>query len=114
MEYKMNIEELLKNMKKRPGMYVLEINLEYIYTYLSGFLFSRLNLNKADYIDIAFKEQFREWIKEWIKNNIKEDFVFPSGWGYVSIICKVWKDEEERVNRFFELAETFFKELEEK
>lgn len=33
----MNIEELIKHMKQRPLMYVRELKLEYISTFIDGF-----------------------------------------------------------------------------
>ena len=47
MDYKMNIniEELIKCIEKRPGMYVEELNFDYLFHFIRGFLYHNSSIN---------------------------------------------------------------------
>ncbi|MCI8713640.1 MAG: hypothetical protein HFH23_15600 [Ruminococcus sp.] len=104
----MNVKQLIENIKKRPGMYILEFKIEYLDHFLNGFLHARIHDRKAEEIDLVFKEEFHEWVRRWIKDN--KGIVFDIDMGYFYYIQQVCENQEQCITMFFELSEDFFDE----
>lgn len=81
-------------------------NLDNIYHYINGFLYSNLAAGREEAVDLAFKNQFHEWVKSNIEKSCKLEFAEHRN--YVFYISQVCHSEEERLEKFFELCEEFF------
>ncbi|HBV82382.1 MAG TPA: hypothetical protein DEB74_06225 [Lachnospiraceae bacterium] len=64
----MQIEQLILTMKKRPGMFVKEEKIEYIYYFLLEFCGANKNYI-ADGMDHKFSLWFGRWLLMWIVRN---------------------------------------------
>lgn len=105
----MDIETFIKSVQSRPLMYVEEVKIEYIYYLIVGFLGSNL-INQRGYdIDQNFKSNFMQWVYDWVLKNVNRDYERKSFFWY-HIIKEITNSEEEAVNLFFELSDTFFRE----
>lgn len=102
----MNIEELIMKIKKRPGMFVGELNLEPIYHFINGFRFNNIINNNTELIDIYFKDNFSLWVKDFITE--KYHINCDSSRNYLYYIQLVSSEHKEQLNLFFELCDRFF------
>lgn len=105
----MNIEQFLKKAKLRPGMYIGDLKLESMYHFISGFLSSNILSGRADYVDIAFKDQFHDWVKGRLEEEKKIEL--EKNRNYNTYISKVYQDPEQGLSIFFQLSDAFFDEL---
>lgn len=105
----MNVEKLIQLVKLRPNMFIGESKLEFLYYYISGFLFNNITTNRADKIDMEFKEKFHEWVRRWIETN--QNIVFDEERNYLFYIQQVCQNQEQCMSLFFRLSEEFFCEL---
>ncbi len=105
----MNLEELIQQIKKRPGMYVGCIELEPVVHFINGFIFSNLVADRIDNVEMEFKEKFHDWARRKIEKryNIK----LEEHRNYLFYIKHVSIDSEENLKIFFQLCEDFFEEL---
>ena len=103
----MNIQELIKNIRKRPLMYIAELRLDYIEHFISGVSCGCLSDDNS--IDKMFPNYFQKYIIKWIRENIDANYEVNSLWFYKSI-RDVTKDEHQAVEMFFELCDSFFDE----
>lgn len=104
----MQIEQLIHSMKKRPGMFVKEEKIEYIYYFLLGFC----GANKyyiTDGMDHKFSLWFGKWLLMWIENNIDSEYAPKTAYWYDDIKTLA-KNENNEVRLFYELCEEFFLE----
>lgn len=107
----MNIEKLIQQIKLRPGMYVGNLNLESIFCFINGFLFNNIITDRADEIDIMFKNEFHHWVKTWLEKN--EKIFFEEERDCVFYISETYQDLEKCLNKFFDLSLKFFHEIHE-
>ncbi len=104
----MNAEELIKRIELKPGMYVGTPSLEAISYFISGYLYNTIESNRADSIDIRFKNSFHSWVKAKIE---REYFIkFNEQRNYVFYIQQVFQNNEDQINEFFKLCHAFFEE----
>ena len=90
----MQIEQLILTMKKRPGMFVKEEKIEYIYYFLLGFCGANKN-----YIADGMDHKFSLWFGKWLLTAYWYDD-----------IKTLAKNETNEVRLFYELCENFFLE----
>lgn len=105
----MNVKKLIMQMKTRPQMYVGEPNLESIYHFINGFLYNNISANRADDIDLEFKNRFHNWVKERLERS--QDVKFNAERNYVFYLNQVFQDSSQKINIFFEFCEDFFCEM---
>lgn len=105
----MNIEELVSLIKSRPGMFIRKNNLDILSHFIDGFFFNRYMEEKQDKVDEEFQQKFNDWVRNWIKKNKK--ITLDKNRKYVFYIQQVCKEEDERIQMFFELCDEFFCEL---
>ncbi|OWR32519.1 hypothetical protein CDO73_02635 [Saccharibacillus sp. O23] len=105
----MDIEELIRKIRGRPGMYVQDKRLDYITYFISGFYYHGSMTGTAEPIDIHFKEQFHGWVRDWIADNRGLTYQGESGW--YEYITFSTQSNEEAFDLFFKLAEEFFAEF---
>lgn len=104
-----NIETIIKFIKRRPGMYIGEINFAYLVHFLNGNLFNDPSAWKEGTVSYHFKCEFSEWVKVWIEKNRK--IQLEGQRNYQLYIQEVCKTQQECLDMFFELSEIFFQEL---
>jgi len=108
----MYIKELIDTIKKRPGMFVREEKIEYIYYYISGYCsachkYSNNDMNKM------FFCWFGKWLQKWIENNI--DFKYkPKSACWYDDIKTIAECEQKETECFFYLCNIFFDDYEHK
>lgn len=105
----MNIENLIKKIELRPAMYVGNPSLEAIFHFVNGYLYNNIEANRADNVDMAFKNSFHEWVKV----NLEKDYLvkFDEQRNCVFYINQIFQDTEQRINAFFSLSNKFFSEI---
>ncbi len=104
----MNVEDLIKKIELRPGMYVGTPSLEAIFYFINGYLYNTIESNRADSIDIRFKNSFHSWVKASMER--KYFIKFDEQRNYVFYIQQVFKNNEDQINEFFKLCHAFFEE----
>lgn len=67
----MNIEQLVNRVRFRPPMFTGSFWLEPMVHFINGFLYNNLMSDRADDIDIAFKNQFHDWVRIQLEKSIK-------------------------------------------
>lgn len=105
----MNIENLIYQIKGRPGMFVQDKRLDYIKYLITGFYLHGSATKTAAAIDIHFTEEFHGWTRDWIADNLGLTYQGERGW-YEYITFSTHSNEE-AFNLFFKLAEEFFAEF---
>ncbi|MBD5469720.1 MAG: hypothetical protein HDR19_00990 [Lachnospiraceae bacterium] len=108
----MNIEQLINNVKKRPGMYVGCLELQSIVHFINGFMFNNVISNKLDIVDKEFKDKFHDWAREQLEK--KYNIEFKENRGYFYYITQVNQNPEEGLKIFFDLCDEFFEEFHKK
>ncbi len=104
----MNIEQLIYQIEKRPGMYADDFDLKLIKHFVNGFMCNSLNSGKADEIDIVFFDKFHNWVKERLQIEYKSKFQTAGDYYfYITQVCK----KKEELNIFFKLCHEFFSEV---
>jgi len=106
----MNVESLIKRIESRPEMYVGKPSLEAIFHFINGYLYNNIEANRADDVDMAFKNRFHEWVKVRLEKDYS--IKFDEQRNYIFYINQVFQDTEQRMNAFFELSNHFFSEIE--
>ena len=105
------IEELIQRIKQRPGMYIHEMRLDYIFYLILGHSGCASRVNSEAEKDIYFKNKFLRWLKEWVKKNWDKNYIGNDVFWF-QIIDRYTNTSEESVTKFIELAEQFFSEYE--
>lgn len=105
----MNVESLIKTIESRPGMYVGKPSLEGIFHFINGYLYNSIEANRADDVDMAFKNYFHEWVKVSLEKDYS--IKFDEQRNYSFYINQIFQDTEQRINAFFELSNNFFSEI---
>jgi len=102
----MNIRDMVYRIKFRPCMYVGVLKLDYIYLFISGFLFNSISRADVEKIDQEYRDHFYEWVLKWMIDNynVKDSKEFS----ITELIYNVCNNEEEAIELYFRLNELFF------
>lgn len=106
---RMNIEQLINQIKLRPLMYIGCFRLEPMFHFINGYMVNNFIMGKDDFIDRAFRQQFNDWIK--IQLERKHNIQLEPHRNYLYYIHEIYKDTEDSLKIFFELCDEFFSEL---
>ena len=106
------IEELIQRIKQRPGMYVHEVRLDYVYYLIFGHNGCASQVKIRTQKDVYFQTKFFKWLINWARENWNKDYSGQYVFWY-QIIDQNTNSPEESVTKFIELAEQFFSEYEE-
>lgn len=101
----MNVQMLIQHIKQRPEMFIGSLEMESLHQFISGFLFSNIMNNQADYVDFAFKNRFHEWIRQQMEK--KKNIKYTEQRNYVYYLNQSF-EKSEVLDAFFELCEEFF------
>ncbi|MBR3603070.1 MAG: hypothetical protein IKL49_12220 [Lachnospiraceae bacterium] len=102
----MYIEQLIDTIKKRPGMFMKEERIDYIYYFIAGYCSACHQSSKND-MDKMFCCWFWKWLVKWIEENMDSQYETSSAMWYVDI-KRIAEDQQKEVALFFELSKEFF------
>lgn len=102
----MYIEQTIDSIRRRPGMFVKEEKIEYIYHFISGNCLA-CNQYSSDDMDKMFSRWFGEWLLEWIEENVDMEYQ-PKSQHWYRDIKAIAGGEEEEVTLFYKLSSFFF------
>jgi hypothetical protein len=105
----MNVEQVIKAIKSRPGMHVGCLDLEPIFHYINGFMFNNTVSNNVDNVEAMFKERFDEWVR--IRLEKAKNIKMEEHHCYLYYFKQVYPNPQERLDIFFGFCETFFREM---
>ena len=108
----MNIEQLINNVKKRPGMYVGCLELQPVSFFIDGFMYNNVSSNNMEKVDKEFRENIDDWAREQLEK--KHDIELERNRDYIYYITKVNQNPEEGLKMFFGLCDKFFEEFHKK
>lgn len=98
----MKLENIVENMKKRPCMYLgNRVTIEAINHFLNGILYAKVELSQLSVFELEFRYKFGRFIDEKYPEN---GLTFL--WN--DVIKANSKNEEDAVNKFFELFDEFY------
>lgn len=108
----MKIEQLITTIQKRPGMFVKEEKIEYIYYLLLGFCGASKNYAN-DNIEQKFCYWFGKWLIIWIEDNVDAEYAPQTAYWYDDI-KRITKKGQNEVTIFFDLCKSFFEDYKNK
>ena len=108
----MNIRELICTIKKRPGMFLKEKKLEYIYYLILGYCGANKD-KENDNLNKNFSSWFWKWLHLWIEENIDKNYISDSSYWYDDI-KKIANNNEHEMDIFFQLCDLFFQDYDRK
>ena len=90
----MQIEQLIISIQKRPGMFIKEERIDYIYYLLSGYCGANNKL-EGDDMEQKFCYWFSKWLRMWIVDNVDSGYLPKTAYWYddIKMIAKNEKDE---------------------
>ncbi|MFZ4663030.1 MAG: hypothetical protein ACOYNY_38855 [Caldilineaceae bacterium] len=94
-----NYDELLQQIKKKPGLYIGNASISNLYMFLTGYQFARRQLN----IPISTEEQEFQYFQPWLQ----EKFDVKTSQSWSQIILFYSADERDAFERFFNLLKEF-------
>ena len=103
----MNLKELINLIQKRPGVFVEEERLDYVYYLVCGHLGCNLK-NKMNYKeDLNFSSFFPRWLLIWVRDHVDKNYEVRNLVWY-HIIEDVTNTDNEALALFFKLCDEFF------
>ena len=109
----MKIKQTLDTMRQRPGMYIEDKRIDYIFYLLDGYCVGwkkavkdGQKVDDDDEMSGNFTVWFGQWLKMWIEDNIDPEFRVSVQW-YKNIKA-ITKDGQDEFDVFFELCDKFF------
>ena len=95
----MDLYDLFKEVRKRPGMFLGHVSIKNLYMFLQGYFFARRDLQISDTKQEIEFYGFQEWIQE------KYDTTKCHSWA--SIISLNSEDDKAAFWKFFDLLEEY-------
>lgn len=109
----MQIEQLIDSIQRRPGMYIEEKRIDYIYYLISGYCGANYKLLNEDDMNSRFSSWFGKWLLQWIEENIDTEYT-PNTVIWYYYIKWLAKDEQQEFTLFFDLCKMFFEDYKNK
>ncbi len=94
-----DLYDLIRNIQKRPAMYLGQPSITNFQSFLAGYLFARHQLGKPDTEQEKHFAKFEPWIQQ--------KFKITSSQSWDKIILFFSQDEHQALERFFELFNEF-------
>lgn len=108
MDKRMSIEEYIKRIKIRPGMFGVS-KVEHIYFLIAGRRMGYYEMNKLYDIDENFFTTFHHWLFAWLKEKYREDLKFDFLW--YQMINDVLQNDDEAFEMFYNACKDFLKNI---
>ncbi|WP_410497045.1 hypothetical protein QTL86_09250 [Cellulosilyticum sp. ST5] len=103
----MNIEEMLKYISVRPGMFIGKMDMVCLRSFIEGFMLNK-RIEGMDYLDKTFLEKFTPWVARRAYFTTSIDLV---NLDYVYYITSEVNDPIEGIKLFFTLSNEFFAQI---
>ncbi len=94
-----NYQELLQQIKKKPGLYIGNASISNLYMFLTGYQFARRQLNIPTSIEEQEFQHFQPWLQE--------KFGVQTSQSWSQIILFYSANEQDAFERFFNLLHEF-------
>ncbi len=94
-----DLYDLIRNIQKRPAMYLGEPSITHLQTFLAGYFFARHQLGEPDTEPEKHFAHFQTWIQQ--------KFNITSSQSWDKIILFFSQDEHKALELFFELFDEF-------
>lgn len=91
----LDLYDLIRDIQKRPAMYLGQPSISHLYTFLAGYFFARRHLGEAETDQEKHFSNFQTWIQQ------KFRITSSQSWG--KIILFFSQDENQALEYFFEL-----------
>jgi hypothetical protein len=95
----LELYDLIRNIQKRPAMYLVQPSISRLRTFLAGYFFARRQLGEAETLQEKHFSKFQSWIQE--------KFKITSSQSWDKIILFFSQDEYKALEQFFELFDEF-------
>ena len=103
----MKIMNLINVMRRRPGMFVKEERIDYIFYFIFGYC-GGCHENAEDDMDKCFCARFGEWLRLWIIDNFDSEYTQKTFWWYEDIEAMAAQTGQNEAILFYELCDLFF------
>jgi hypothetical protein len=97
----LDLYDLIRNIQKRPAMYLGQPSITHLRTFLAGYFFARHQLGEPETEQEKQFVNFQSWIQE--------KFKITSSQSWDKIILFFSQDEHKALEQFFELFDEFSK-----
>lgn len=95
----LDLYDIIRNIQKRPAMYLGQPSIVHLRTFLAGYFFARHQLGEAETAQEKQFSKFQSWIQE--------KFKITSSQSWDKIILFFSQDEHKALEQFFELFDEF-------
>ncbi|WP_201789141.1 hypothetical protein [Scytonema hofmannii] len=95
----LDLYDLIRNIQKRPAMYLGQPSISHLRTFLAGYFFARHQLGEPETNQEKHFVNFQNWIQE--------KFKVTSSQSWDKIILFFSQDEHKALEQFFELFDEF-------
>jgi len=100
----MELKELIVNIEKRPQMYINDLNIHILETFLGGYLFGRSCNQELNVMDNAFRRDFNAWIANYYNAPLQ------TAWN--NTIYYYEGNHNKSLERFFDLYKRWYENTE--
>ena len=97
----LELYDLIRNIQKRPAMYLGQPSISHLRTFLAGYFLARHQLGEAETQQEKHFDNFQSWIQE--------KFKITSSQSWDKIILFFSQDEHKALEQFFQLFDEFSK-----
>lgn len=97
----LDLYDLIRNIQKRPAIYLGQPSIDHLKTFLAGYFFARHQLGQPESLQEQHFTDFQSWIQRRFK--------IESSQLWDKIILFFSQDEQKALTQFFELFESRFK-----
>ena len=107
-DYKnMKIMDRINMMRRRPGMFVKEERIDYIFYDICGYCHGCYEYAEDD-MDKRFYAWFGEWLRLWIVDNFDSEYTQKTFFWYEDIRAIAAQTGQNEATLFYELCDLFF------
>ena len=91
--------DLIRNIQKRPAMYLGQPSISHLRTFLAGYFFARHQLEQPETDQEKHFSEFQTWVQQRFK--------VTSSQSWDKVILFFSQDDQKALEQFFELLEEF-------
>lgn len=105
----MEIMDRINRMRRRPGMFVKEERIDYIFYNICGYCQGCYKYAEDD-MDKRFHVWFGQWLMLWIVDNFDNEYTPKTVFWYEDIKAIAAQTGQDEVTLFYELCDLFFED----